>query len=155
MEAEVDMSPYDPLKVARLRSAIKSDPARLRFAMHVQRLCPTHVWPHWIYAQLAEEPTERAYHLAALIKVADEQLDSEQAGTAMRKRDKLEDEITRKAMRSYSEWLADEGFPSKAASIVAKLLKMDPEDELGVMDMAKSKGVIPAYALDQVCGITM
>lgn len=151
----MDMSPYDPLEVDRLRSAIKSDPARLRFAMHVERLCPTHVWPHWVYAQLSEEPTERAYHLAALIKVADEQLDSEQSGTAVRMRDRLEDKITRKALRSYSEWLADEGFPSEAASIVAKLLKLDPGDELGVMEMAKSKGVIPACVLNQVCGMRM
>lgn len=154
-EVSMDMSRYDPAEVARFEARPGDHGAMMRFAVHVERRCPTHVWPHMVFARFAVEPEERAYHYAAAVRAGNAQLGAEQAGRASRDRDPAEARLFRMALRAHANQSAALGFPHDSARAVARLLDVSPREGAWALDTAQSMGVIPAQAAETAAGMRM
>ena len=141
---QMDMTPYDQKEVTRYRSRPNNLNAAIRFALHVQEVTPTHVWPPMVFADLAVTDGERGWYLNRAIKAWDEQTRAECNGTATRKRHHSEEALFHKALYRLAEHHASCGQPSEAAATVARLLEADPEDPLNAMEMLQTHGVFPA-----------
>lgn len=151
----MDMSRYDPAEVKRFSADAGEDWAIMRFAMHVEKRCPTHVWPHMVFAKFSAEPEERAYHLERAVRAGNNQLEAEAAGVSTRSRDGFEGKLFRMALYTHGHQFAKIGLPGEAARSVAQLLELDPADEADVAGMARVMGIFPAAATEAAANVRM
>ncbi len=112
---------YDPAEVARVDARPGDHGALMRFAIHVERRCPTHVWLHMLFAKFAAEPEERFHHYAAAVRAGNAQLAAERAGQATRRRDPGEGKLFRMALRAHANLSAAHGFLQRLMGSVKKL----------------------------------
>jgi hypothetical protein len=151
----MDLTPYDPAEVARLKARPDCHGALMRFAIHVEEVCPTNVWPHLFFAIWAADEIERHYYLARAVEAGERQLQSEADGTATRRRDQGEDVLFRRALFDRAVVAIGLGFPDTAARAVARLLELDPEDSMGAIRMARKRGIFPEAAAETASAMTM
>lgn len=151
----MDMTPYDPAEVRRMRTHPNRHDATMQFAMHVEKVSPTHVWPYMFFAKHALSTDERIYYLNQAIKAWDRQAQAEQEGSATRRRDKCEKTLFRNALYLMAQQMAVLGEPSEAASAVARLLEVDPKDRLKAMGMLRLYGVFPAQDTETAIAVRM
>lgn len=139
----MDMTDYDANEVARIRARPDCHGAKMRFAIHVRKVSPTHVWPHLFFAMFDFDDLEKSSHLRDAISAWDRQLAAERDGTATRRRDPGEKRLYRQALYQFMKLSARLGEPADAAWAVSKLLQVDPKDRGEAVEMARHLGVYP------------
>ena len=151
----MDMTLYDPAEVAHVDARPGDHGALMRFAIHVERRCPTHVWPHVLFARFAAEPEERFYHYAAAVRAGNAQLAAERAGQAARRRDPGEGKLFRIALRAHANLSAIHGFPQDAVRSAVRLHEISPVDGALALQSVQALGAIPAQAAETAASMRM
>ena len=151
----MDMTHYDPAEVARIEARPQDHAAKMRFALHVERRCPTHVWPHMLFAKYAVGPEEMFHHYAAAARAGNAQLDAERDGRATRQHDLGEDKLFQMALRSLATLSAALGFPQDSARAVAQLLEISPLAGASALDRVQAMVVIPAQVAETAAAMRM
>lgn len=151
----MDMTLYDPAEVARMDSRSGDHAALMRFAMHVERRCPTHVWPHVLFARFAADDMERFHHYAAAVRAGEAQLAAERAGQAARRRDPGEAKLFRIALRAHASLSAAHGFPQDAVRAAVRLHEISPAAGDFTLKSLQGMGAIPAQAAETAASMRM
>jgi len=151
----MDTTIYDQDEVIRLRARPDCHGAKMRFAIHVAKVAPTHIWPHMFFAAFSVDVDERYSHYEAAVRAGNAQLDAERDGRATRRRDVGEDAMFKKALYRFAFLSAHLGEPADAARAVAQLLAIDPASRVKALEMAKRKGVFPAHDTETAFAMTM
>lgn len=139
----IDFSRYDPEEVDRLHARPKCHGARMRFAIHASKVCPTHVWQHFFFARYECDDLGKLSYLRDAITAWDRQLQAERDGTATRRRDRGEKALCCEALYQYMKVAARLGDLDLAAWAIRKLIKLDPQDKRDAVAIARHLGVYP------------
>lgn len=145
---KMDLSPYDPAEVSRYHANQDDDGALMRFAMHVRKVNPGHIWPSLIFSHFGGCPEEAYYYIEEAVRLGCADLEAEQAGQPVKAWTENDKKLFRGALYKHIHQAATLGFADSARHSLAKAVEFDPTDQLDTTGMATRLGVIPMEAAE-------